>query len=354
MGLLDNGIFLSLYITLSLLLSYSIMAPTRTSHRIRKKNAAAAALVTPATRRSTQKSISASSTDHRCSVAPQKSTTPARLLVRNPYAKDKTLRKSLPEIPPILEFLSAGNPLIPPPSTSSNPPPSKLPAPSQSPATGTLLLPVVAPTIPSPTFDAIDGTINFTSMQAPSDFTLPGILQSIANHPIRVGPNLLATDLNELNFNDDNYEKSKGRIINRFFQVLTNNSVAHPLADMIVDPLDPTTKKRRLFILCRAPSTPTKHKILNWAILIYSLKCVKVPYRNKDLSVCPKLYAEAQYEPGSSNTGFKLLFWRFRKEQIFYSQSKDFNGPGESVFRTFLLLESIDCFLLSLSLTFLC
>ena len=156
-------------------------------------------------------------------------------------------------------------------------------------------------------------------MQPPAAFTLPGILQSIANHLICVAPNVLATDLSDLNYNNDDYEKSKTRAMNQFFKVLTENSQAHPLADMLVDPVDPSTTKKLLFILCRAPSSLQKHKILNWAILIYSLKCVKVPYRNTDLSVCPKLYADAQYKPGFSNTGLKLLFWQFCQEEIMYS-----------------------------------
>ena len=100
---------------------------------------------------------------------------------------------------------------------------------------------------------------------------------------------------------------------------------------MIPDPEDPTTKKRRLYILCRAPKAPNKQYLLNRALLIFSMKHVKVAYRGKDLSKDPQLFADAQYEPDTAQTAFKMLFSRFNKEGITYSQSKDFNGKGKQL-----------------------
>jgi hypothetical protein len=265
--------------------------------------------------------------------------------LRNPYSKKKKQKKrnKTPEKPPPspASSLSDNEDLEDEnlPSTVSitaaeelppTPPPAALSP--RCPVSATSVLPASAPTIPPLPSNSVDGSINFYAIPPPTaEFTLPGILQTIANHQLRAGPNALAVDINDLQYNTSEYEKAKTKQINEFFQVLTEDPEAHSLADIIVNPANPCMKKRRLYILCQAPSTPEKKRILNYALLIYSLKYVKVSYRGKDLSKCPKLYADAQYEPGTAKTAFKMLFRRFQQEGIVYSQSKDFNGTGKNV-----------------------
>jgi hypothetical protein len=73
------------------------------------------------------------------------------------------------------------------------------------------------------------------------------------------------------------------------------------------------------------------------------MKHVKVAYRGKDLSKDPQLFADAQYEPDTAQTAFKMLFSRFNKEGITYSQSKDFNGKGNFMSAVFVVREQHWC-----------
>ena len=140
----------------------------------------------PATWWLTQSSTIASSTNHWCSMATTKTSPPAWPLLRNPYVKDKNLWKPPSDSPPSPKIPSPGNQSVPPLFISvpadllefpsilplSEPLPLEPTAPSRSPVTGTLLLSVVEPSIPSLASNSSD-TINFGSIEAPSAFTLP-------------------------------------------------------------------------------------------------------------------------------------------------------------------------------------
>jgi hypothetical protein len=263
--------------------------------------------------------------------------------VKNPYAKKKPPpAQSTPASPPGKESLSENDSSNKESSSfdsSATVAQGSLPTqqetatlPQLPPLSATARLPARAPNVPLFEPNTLDGSIDFSAIGAPpkSDFTLTGILASIAdNGPVRIGPNILAADMGDLFYNTEEYEKAKTTMVNRFFQTLVDHPQAYPLADMIPDPEDPTTKKRRLYILCRAPKAPNKHFLFNRALIIFSMKHVKVSYRGKDLSEDPQLFADAQYEPDTAQTAFKMLFSRFNKEGITYSQSKDFNGKGK-------------------------
>ena len=322
------------------------MAPIRISNRIRRQREAAQE-VTPAIsnvskkkkKQSARNSVSSSnagassSRTQRRSLTRPKSTPASSRVLRNPYAK-KNPPVLLPQGSPSgSEHSSAGNESSSVTESSSEfhptPPPAALPR--LPPSSETCLLPAIAASVPLFQPNTSDGSIDFSTVgaQANQDFTLSGILQSIAdNGRMRIGPNVLAEDIGDLYYNTKDYEKAKTTMVNRFFQTLVNHPQAHPLADMIPDPEDPTRKVRRLYILCRAPKAPNKHFLLNRALLIFSMKHVKVAYVGMDLSQDPQLFADAQYEPDTAQTAFKMLFSRFSKEGIAYSQSRDFNGKG--------------------------
>lgn len=260
--------------------------------------------------------------------------------MRNPYSKKKKKKRNKsPEKSPPSPARSLSDSEDLPPTVSAaalevlppTPPPAALP--SILLASASSILPVAAPTIPALFSNTVDGAIDFGAIpQQTSEFTLPGILQTIANHQLRAGPNILAVDVNDLLYNTSEYEKAKTKQVNEFFQFLAEDPEAYSLADMVVDPNNISMKKRRLYILCQAPNTPEKKRILNYALIIFSLRYVKVGYRGKDLSKCPKLFANAQYKPGTAKTAFKMMFVRFQQEGIVYSQSKDFNGTGIVLF----------------------
>ena len=113
-----------------------------------------------------------------------------------------------------------------------------------------------------------------------------------------------------------------------FFAALACHPQAKPLADLVHDPENPFENTQRLYILVRAPIAPNKLKILNWSLLIFSMRYVKEKYRDLDLANDPALFADAQYEPGVVDTNLKCLFSKFRKNGIIYSLSRDFNQPG--------------------------
>ena len=350
------------FLTMGFFFRYSKMAPRRVSKRIQRKKQAAQ--VTPSIsnvsrKRKTRNSVSSSrnsvssslksptaaSNDQQRSLATPKSTPASSRIVKNPYAKKKPPpAQSTHASPSGKESLSENDSSKKESSSfdsSATVAQGSLPTqeetatlPQVPPLSATARLPARAPNVPLFEPNTLDGSIDFSAIGAPpkSDFTLTGILASIAdNGPVRIGPNILAADMGDLFYNTEEYEKAKTTMVNRFFQTLVDHPQAYPLADMIPDPEDPTTKKRRLYILCRAPKAPNKHFLLNRALIIFSMKHVKVSYRGKDLSEDPQLFADAQYEPDTAQTAFKMLFSRFNKEGITYSQSKDFNGKGKQL-----------------------
>ena len=276
-------------------------------------------------------------------VPPKSPPVPRKKRITNPYTAKK---KKLPPPPP-------PRPSPPQPDTPDSvialpgaPPsitPFRLPTPSQSfdldeeVATNTTTInlsaiPDVSTALVSipPLVANNNGEIDFATVQPTTNgFTLHGILQSIANNPINFQPGTMKSiDVSSLSFNTQPYERKKALTVWDFFHVLANHSQAAPLAELIEDPDDPGTKRYRLFILTRAPPAPRKRKLLNWALLIYSLVHIKVRYRNMDLSKDPILYAQAQYEPNTAELHFKMLFAAFSKEHITYRQG-EFTGEGK-------------------------
>ena len=335
------------------------MAPVRrSSRRISNKRADGkrkSTEVTPASsvvskKHTTRSSIllshtgAASSTDQQRSVTTSKPTRSSSRVLCNPYAKKPASELSSHGSSSVSEHSLSGD------ESSGNeslftPPTAALP--TILPSSVTSQLPAGETSVPLFQSNTTDGSIDFASIGAPAnnEFTLFGILQSIAdNGKLRIGPNILAEDIADLDCNTDGYEKARSSIVNRFFQVLVNHPQLYPLADMIPDPDNPLMMKRRLYILCRAPKAPNKKFILNRALIIFSMTYVKKAYIGMDLSKDPQLYADAQYEPVTAQTAFKMLFSRFAEESITYSQSKDFNGKGNSMSDDLLVREQHWCF----------
>ena len=175
-----------------------------------------------------------------------------------------------------------------------------------------------------------NGDIDFTSIQpSTKEFTLRGILQSIADNPINfLAGSMKPIEVSELSKNSKTYDIRKAAIEKDFFQVLANHPTAAPLAEMIDDPVDVGNRIYRLYFLTRSPKAPHKRRLLNWTLLIYSLVHIKVAYRgNKNLSTDPILYAQAQYEPNTVANHFRMLFASFSKRDVNYSQAS-FTGKG--------------------------
>ena len=272
-------------------------------------------------------------------VPPKSPPVPRKKRITNPYT---TKRKKVPPPPPPQP--DSPDSVIPLPGAPPSITPFRLPTPSQSfdseeedQPVSTTINPSVIPNVSTalvsipPLVANNNGEIDFATVQPTTNgFTLHGILQSIANNPINFQPGTMKTiDVSSLSFNTQPYERKKALTVRDFFHVLANHSQAAPLAEMIEDPDDPGTKRYRLFILTRAPPAPRKRKLLNWALLIYSLVHIKVRYRNMDLSKDPILYAQAQYEPNTAELHFKMLFAAFSKEHITYRQG-EFTGEGRN------------------------
>ena len=160
------------------------------------------------------------------------------------------------------------------------------------------------------------------------DFTLNNILQSLRSNPYALGNDTAL--LKELSFNSTPHERRMEKMEAQFFSALASHPQAKPLADLVYDPENPFEDTYRLYVLVRAPIAPNKLKILNWSLLIFSMRYVKEKYRDLDLANDPALFADAQYEPGVVDTNLKCLFSKFRKNGIVYTQGRDFNQPGTS------------------------
>eukprot|EP00536_Pseudo-nitzschia_multiseries_P011591 jgi/Psemu1/29449/gm1.29449_g len=111
-------------------------------------------------------------------------------------------------------------------------------------------------------------------------------------------------------------------------QITRGSSEAAPLVDYIPDPEAPLMKTRRFYVLTRAPIAPNKRALVNWCMLIHLLDFYQVKYRGHDLSKDPRLFAQAQYQPGVVSMKFRCLFATFRKNGITYLQTQDFNEAG--------------------------
>ena len=328
------------------------MPPKRTSNRIRKQKSGRA--VTPASlprtrnggRRNTTK---ASSKGSRRSLPTRKATPVASIArLRNPYKK-----KSRPKDPSQVSHTGSvvptrgieAPPISASPSVASVPPTEVGPLnPPPPPAAASLLrstasppqvvqpavhhpVPSAQPCIPPLITNDNNGVIGLSSVPRTSVFTLTGILQSIALNPITLGPKDVAMDT--LAVTSNKHMKRCSQQEHNFFCALANHPQAHPLAEMIDDPLMPHKKNYRFYILCRAPNGADKHAMINWAVLIYSMVMVKVEFRNEDLSKDPARFAKAQYQPGCVLLNIKCLFTKFRKNEIYYQQGTDFNGRGK-------------------------
>mmetsp|Transcript_20845 Transcript_20845/g.43662 ORF Transcript_20845/g.43662 Transcript_20845/m.43662 type:complete len:101 (-) Transcript_20845:2-304(-) len=86
----------------------------------------------------------------------------------------------------------------------------------------------------------------------PFTFNLKGILKSMEENPIKFGSSG-EENLNGFTFNSLKHKKKKKVDIGYFFDVLASHQQAYPLAEIIPDPEIPSTLKRRLYILVRAP-----------------------------------------------------------------------------------------------------
>ena len=175
-----------------------------------------------------------------------------------------------------------------------------------------------------------DGSIDFATLTVPTskeEFSILSILQSIKENPvICVGDN----DVASMNFNTSAHEKKKDGIESLFFKCLASHSnVAKSLAELVKDPENPVEKLQQFYVECRAPNTPAKKSLINWALLIFSLGLYKKEAQDLDFSKDPKAFAQAQYQPGTVKLKFKCLFAKFRSQGIVYSFLKDFNGKGQ-------------------------
>ena len=244
------------------------------------------------------------------------------------------------------EFMADDSPKrLDAPTTSPSCSPSDVANPStkSNPSTASFLpdfdyTPTAGAVIPHLVSNREDGTIDFSTIDLtpketvattdPSGFSLAGILQSIHENPIRVGPDAVQVAIDNLSGNTPQHEKKLLTVEKEFFETLANHETARGLAEKIPDPEDPSTMKFRLYIECRAPVAPKKHFLLNWALMIYSVSHRKKKYRGMDLSKNTALFAEAQYEPNTVDLFFKCLFSRFHSESISYKLSRDFNGKG--------------------------
>ena len=184
--------------------------------------------------------------------------------------------------------------------------------------------------IPALVPNGTDGQIDFSLIApATNDFTMAGIMKSIAANPLTFGPDQHQCYMDDLSMNSKNHEKVKARFVNFFFQVLSGHEHAYQLAEVIPDPTPPHKKKRRLYLLCSGGPNENKLAILNWALCVFSMSLVMDEYRGMDLSKDPTLFAAAQYQPNTVETKFKYLFGTFKAVGIVYSQQFSFNGVGK-------------------------
>ena len=260
--------------------------------------------------------------DSSCTPASQKT-------IRNPYAKKQPQPAASTTSPPPSVDSGDDARICEAPSNREatlSEPSSELPllaTPVQCGFTG--FMPHLLPLEPN----TFDGSYDFQSLVAPQSsqpFTLGSILKGIQDNPIVAFGDV---PVSELTKNSPRYEKEKLHLEHAFFAAIASHPVAKSLADMQRDPENPSTSIRKLYAFCGGRPTPTKKKLLNWCLLLFSSGLYLKNSGKIDASMDPKLFAEAQYEPNSVQKKFKILFSSFRGHGINFSFSKDFNEPGE-------------------------
>jgi hypothetical protein len=127
--------------------------------------------------------------------------------------------------------------------------------------------------------------------------------------------------------NTKKHERAKDNMEQAFFAALSSHKTAHSLAEKIIDPANPSEKIYRLYVMCRSPKAPHKKKVLNWALCLFATGHVKKAFIGKDLTD-EYTWAQAQYEPNTTDLHMKLLFAKFKSHDLNYSLSNDFNGKG--------------------------
>ena len=87
-----------------------------------------------------------------------------------------------------------------------------------------------------------DGNIDLNAIVAPpaTNFTLTGILQSIAANPIRIGPDDMRMD--KINYNSSAHERRCDTQEFNFFRALSKYPQVQSLAEKVADPDNPTKK----------------------------------------------------------------------------------------------------------------
>ena len=162
----------------------------------------------------------------------------------------------------------------------------------------------------------------------PSDITVE-VLADIMNTTIDLlGDETTTSHLKNLTFTGTSHAKKQSSFEARFFLVLSCHPRFKPLTEIMNDPDIPSKKTRKFYVMLRNTMTPSKKMVLNFALLCYSQSLVKKEYEGKDLTD-PQVFAEAQYQPNSLETHFKVLFSVLKRNQIHYQLQKDFNGPGD-------------------------
>lgn len=88
------------------------------------------------------------------------------------------------------------------------------------------------------------------------------------------------------------------------------------------------SKIRLFYVLLRGNLAPLKKWILNYTLLLFSSSFMKKEFTHHDLSD-PRVFANAQYEPGTVDMYFKCLFSVFAQNGICYRKDNDFNQTGD-------------------------
>ena len=180
---------------------------------------------------------------------------------------------------------------------------------------------------PSSDFPTDLGT---TAAPGNGEFSISNILAKMNQDDHIFGEDTL--NIRNLSMNNKEYEHRKFGIVKRFFAILASRPSTSALAEIIPDPDDKPHKKERFFITIRRAKTPQKRKMFQQCILLFSSRLVLIKYRDKPSFTTQLAFATAQYQPNVVGTMMRTLFSHFHKNDIQFSQSKDFNGQGTLIF----------------------
>ena len=169
------------------------------------------------------------------------------------------------------------------------------------------------------------------SMTPFTNASLADFAQSIKEDDYLFEDATITRELGELTGITQRYIKEKGKIVKRFFEILSKNKVLGFLAEVITDPQDKHLQTTLFYSKLRGVKNPAKYTILNGAMCWFAINFKKMDKKFEKIRLTDKIWTKehalACYESTTTSQRIKELFVEFHEQGIIYG-TNDFDKQG--------------------------